>query len=80
MEDNTIYISIKLFATLNIFLPDEPDSYPLPKGTMVQELIEKLKIPVKDAKLIFVNSRRVLLTAVLKNGDRVAIFPPVGGG
>ena len=39
-----------------------------------------LKIPEKDAKLIFINSVRKDRDTLLQDGDRLGIFPPVGGG
>jgi molybdopterin converting factor small subunit len=77
MKEN---IHIRLFATLNKFLPDEADAYAITPGTTVERLIKHLGIPAQKAKLIFVNSQKADLDTVLKGGDRLGIFPPVGGG
>lgn len=74
------HITVKLFATLSKFTPKEPDRHPISPGTTVKELVNSLQVPEKEAKLIFINSRKGELTSVLKDGDRVGIFPPVGGG
>ncbi len=74
------YINIKLFATLNKFNPDSSDNYPIKPGTAVETLLDELGIPRTEAKLIFINGIKHDLTSVLQGGERVGIFPPVGGG
>ncbi len=74
------HIQIKLFATLNRLLPENAAHYPVAPGTRVADIIEKLRIPQKEAKLIFINSKKADPETVLQNGDRLGIFPPVGGG
>ena len=46
----------------------------------VKDVVRALNIPEKDAKLIFINSVRQDLATTLQDGDRLGIFPPVGGG
>ena len=75
-----IHIQIKLFATLLEKLPDNADSFPVAEGTTVANLADLLGIDPKDAKLIFINGRKGALDSVLAEGDRVGLFPPVGGG
>ena len=74
------HIHIKLFATLRKYLPELPDAYPIEPGISIKHLIEQLGIPVSDVKLIFVNSVKSDLSAHLEGGERVGLFPPVGGG
>ncbi len=76
----TIHIQIKLFATLLEKLPDNADYFPVADGTTVADLTEMLAIDRKDAKLIFINGRKGMIDAILAEGDRVGLFPPVGGG
>jgi molybdopterin converting factor small subunit len=73
-------IQLKLFATLKAFTPENADRYTVPPGTTVGDIVDQLQIPVKDAKLIFINSIRRDLDTPLTDGDRLGIFPPVGGG
>lgn len=74
------YISIRLFASLNRYMPDTPDNHPVRPGTTVRDLIEQLGVPVTEVKLIFVNGVKGNLSSPLNGGERVGIFPPVGGG
>jgi molybdopterin converting factor small subunit len=54
--------------------------YPINPGITVGSLLEQLKIPPKKAKLIFIDGIKANLTSTLNGGERVGIFPPVGGG
>jgi len=73
-------IELKLFATLAASAPVDADRFPIENGTTVGQLIERLNLPAAQAKLIFVNGIRRELDATLHGGERVGIFPPVGGG
>lgn len=73
-------ISLKLFATLAKHMPENAETYPLEEGMTVYNLLKKLAIPEKEAKLIFINSRKADMTSVIHHRDRVGIFPPIGGG
>ena len=75
-----VKIELKLFVTLTKYLPDNPDAYPVPRGTTLAGLIEALRIPEDSVKLIFVNGKKQESSYVLSTGDRVGLFPPVGGG
>lgn len=76
----TAHITIRLFATLNKFTPASADDYPARSEMTVRDLLDELNIPETEAKLIFINSMKCDMTSVLKDGDRVGIFPPLGGG
>ena len=76
----TPHIQIKLFASLQEFTPPSSDEYPIDAGLSIQSLLEQLNIPPEKAKLIFVNGVKADLTRSLTGGERVGIFPPVGGG
>jgi molybdopterin converting factor small subunit len=78
--DIPIHIQIKLFATLSKFTPVAAERFPVAPGTMVQTLLDRLGVPKDQARLMFVNGVLVEPTQALHDGDRVGIFPPVGGG
>jgi len=73
-------IELKLFVTLAAFAPENADNFTVQEGTTVTMLIRELKIPENTVKLIFVNGKKQDTSYVLKPGDRVGLFPPVGGG
>ncbi|BCS87437.1 MoaD/ThiS family protein [Pseudodesulfovibrio sediminis] len=73
-------IEIKCFATLTKYLPENKDDYPIEEGETIKSLVQKLDIPEKDVTLIFINSLRSEIDSEIVDGDRVGLFPPVGGG
>jgi molybdopterin converting factor small subunit len=75
-----IHITLKLFATLAPYLPENADHFQIEDGRTVEDLIKALQLPADAVKLIFVNGRKQDNTYELKSGDRLGLFPPVGGG
>jgi molybdopterin converting factor small subunit len=73
-------IQIKLFATLQQFTPPSADSYKIEPGMSIRSLLNELEIPESKARLIFIDGLKAELSATLHGGERVGIFPPVGGG
>lgn len=61
-------------------MPAASDHYPLSPGMTAGELAVHLKLPANQVKLIFINGRKCPPDTVLKETDRIGIFPPVGGG
>ena len=74
------HIQIKLFATLQRFMPASAEKYAIETGTTIRTLLRQLDLPENKAKLIFIDGVKAELTTVLKGGERIGIFPPVGGG
>jgi sulfur carrier protein ThiS len=50
------------------------------KGTTVADVCKELNIPVDDIKIVMVNGRNQSLDYRLQGDERVALFPPIGGG
>jgi molybdopterin converting factor small subunit len=73
-------ITLKLYATLQAFRPPSGEDCPITPGTTVQDLLLQLNLPVEKAKLIFIDGTKADLLSKLNGGERVGIFPPVGGG
>ncbi|MBI5064013.1 MAG: MoaD/ThiS family protein [Desulfatitalea sp.] len=80
MPSNPTTIDLRLFATLACRTPDDAAHYPVVPGTPVETLLHQLQIPLAEAKLIFINGIKGDLQTRLHGGERVGIFPPVGGG
>lgn len=70
---------IKLFATLRTGRFDE-FLLDLEEQTTISDLLMMLKIEKKEAAIIFINGIHGDYDSVIKNGDEVAVFPPIGGG
>ncbi len=73
-------IELKCYATLAPAMPADADAFPIKDGETVLELVDRLGIPRDEIKIVFVNGVTVSLDKPLADGDRVGIFPPVGGG
>jgi len=79
-----MHVDVALFASLVSFQPDgkpgrHSRSIEFADGTLVREAIESFGLP-DEPRVIFVNGRHAEESDVLSEGDRLAIFPPVGGG
>ena len=77
-------VKVKLFATLRDHYPDlgigEAMEVELPDGADVAKLVERLRLPSDQVKIVFVNGIVRQPSHPLADGDEVGIFPPVGGG
>jgi sulfur carrier protein ThiS len=76
-------IEVRLYATLRQAAPAAPAGVlPLavPAAATVAEVLAILKINPADVHMIMVNGVAVDPGKVLGNGDRLGLFPPLGGG
>lgn len=73
-------IDLRLFATFEGHMPDNAAQFPITDGMTIDQLISQLPIAAAEAKLIFVDGKRAEMSTRLYGGERVGIFPPVGGG
>jgi sulfur carrier protein ThiS len=81
--------TFKLFATLQDYLPAEAKktnalSLDLEPGTTVAHLVERFSLPIKLVHLVLIDGTFVppaeRAGRVLKDGETLAIWPPVAGG
>jgi len=75
-----IHISLRLFASLAQRMSTIPDRFAVSPGTTAGEVLSALGISEDEARLVFINNRQADLSSILKDGDRLGVFPPVGGG
>jgi sulfur carrier protein ThiS len=73
-------IQVKCFATLSDYTPDDPDAFEVPEGATAADVMASLGVPEHEVKIIFINGRKVEPGAELADGDRLGLFPAVGGG
>ncbi len=76
-------VELRLFGHLREYLPASAEPgvpMEIPQGFSIQDLIEKLGIPPGDPKIVLVNGLHAMREQILKEGDRVSIFPPIAGG
>lgn len=72
-------VNVKLFATLREgrFKTEKAE---LEDNSSVLDVIEKFDLPLEEVAICYVNGRDADNEHVLKDGDTVSLFPPVGGG
>lgn len=73
-------IQVKCFATLASHLPENSDEFPIEQGDTVRSVAQRLGIGEEELHLIFINNARADLDSELSDGDRLGLFPAVGGG
>jgi sulfur-carrier protein len=75
---------VLLNATLRRHRPDYNAaagiSLEVEPGTTVAQILPSLGVPAKEVSLLMVDGRRRDLDFVLQGNERVALFPPIGGG
>jgi len=72
-------IEVRLFATLRY---GREKIYTFPPGTFQKavDVLEYFQIPHEEVSIYLINGRHSSLEDVIKDGDIIALFPPVGGG
>jgi len=75
-----MHVSVRCFASLSRFTPPDAEACAIGPGETVGGLVARLGIPPEELKLVFLNGLHAGLDAALKDGDRVGLFPAVGGG
>lgn len=80
----SIRVTVKLYATLRRFFPDyDPDrgiDAKVEEGSTIENLIQTLELPPNEARVILIRGISKKSTDVVKDGDQVNIFTPLGGG
>jgi len=81
MNNTSISVTVKFFATLRQYGPDK-EVLKIPENSEVKILFDKYNIPKDERRaIILVNGRpHKELKTILKDGDLISIFPPIGGG
>jgi molybdopterin converting factor small subunit len=72
-------IHVKCYATLRVYQPKD-GVVEAEEGESLQDVVQRLGLPLREAKVIFVNGKHASLDQSLRDGDRIAVFPAVGGG
>ena len=77
-------LKILLSSTLRKYLPGYDPvkgiSFSVDGEITVEELCERINIPCDKIKIVMVNGKSKPMYHLLKGGERVGLFPPIGGG
>ena len=83
-----MHITFKLFASLTDYLPAREDKHAIkldvPETITPNELIDQYQVPRDMAHLVLLNGNYLNPDdrdrSVFKDGDTLAVWPPVAGG
>lgn len=77
-------VEVRLYANLQKFFPDLKNGEAMPvtlqDGATLGDLITRLNIPREKINMVIVNAKHESESYILKQGDRVGIFPLIAGG
>jgi sulfur-carrier protein len=77
-------LTVLLAATLRKYVPGydaaSGHAMAIAHGTSVRDVAQRLLIPEQEVKLIMVNGVHADWETMLTGDERLALFPPVGGG
>ena len=77
-------IEVRLFASLSKYrqhpLMSQDGLMEIPSSASVGHLVDLLDIPRKEVTLIFINGIHATMDTQVNDGDRIGLFPPIGGG
>ena len=77
-------VEIALYATLSQYLPPGAENrkavIDVGDGATVREIMTQLGIPQDHPNILLVNGKQAHPHTVLKDGETLAVFPPLAGG
>lgn len=74
-------VKVNLYASLRSHVGGVPSvDVEIGPGETVAQVLDSLGVPAEQTRIIFVNHRAAGLSAPLSDGDKVGVFPAIGGG
>jgi sulfur-carrier protein len=76
-------IQVNLYATLALEQTNrgtEAGLIEIEDGTSIGDILNRLGVSSDAPKIIFLNGIHADLETIPKDGDRIAVFPPIAGG
>lgn len=75
-----VFLSTTLRECVPGYRPVDGLTIDLAGPATVRELAERIGLPLAEIKIVMINGRQSNLDAPVHDGDRVGVFPAVGGG
>ncbi|TEB10752.1 ThiS family protein [Pelotomaculum sp. FP] len=79
-----MHLEVRVFSGLEKHIPGarfgQPIKVNITEHFTCRMLLDKLNIPEKEVFIVLVNGVNKALDDALADGDRISLFPPVGGG
>jgi molybdopterin converting factor small subunit len=80
-EGTVAPVKVNLYATLRKYVGGAPSvEVEIEPGQTVAEVLARLGVPADQTRIIFINNRAAGLSHVLQGGERLGVFPAIGGG
>ena len=76
-------VEVRLYATLRRYAPDSSRgvvSVEVPVDCTVAQLVSAMHIDLAEVHIIMINGISSITSSILHEGDRLGLFPAVGGG
>lgn len=74
-------VRLNLYASLRAYVGGKPSlEVEIDPGQTVGELLDRVGVPRQQTRILFVNSRVAGLHDPLSGGERIGVFPAIGGG
>ncbi|MGI5834871.1 MAG: MoaD/ThiS family protein [Chloroflexota bacterium] len=73
-------INVRLAGHLSTYGNGKDITVDLEGGSTVSDLIAALRIPSGEVGTLYLDGRGALPDAVLQDGSKVELFPPIAGG
>jgi Molybdopterin converting factor, small subunit len=75
-------VEVRLYATLRRYTTavNGVITVDVPDGSTVFDLVKTMKIDPAEIHLIMINGVGCEIDKTVSDGDRIGLFPPVGGG
>jgi molybdopterin converting factor small subunit len=74
-------IKVNLYATLRAYVGGSPSvEVRIEPGETIRQVLDRLGVPPDQTRILFVNNRAAKLSQPLEDGDRLGVFPAIGGG
>jgi molybdopterin converting factor small subunit len=80
-EQAMAQVKVNLYAALRGYVGGAPSvEVDVEPGEAVADVLARLGVPPEKTRILFVNNRAATLSQPLEDGDRVGVFPAIGGG
>ena len=77
----TARVKLNVYATLRRYIGGAPSiELQITPGQTIRQVLQQQGIPPDQTRIIFVDSRAASLSQPLQGGERIGVFPAIGGG
>ncbi len=75
------HVQVKLYATFRAYSNGAASvEVPIDSGQTVRDVLDRLGVPADQVRILFVDNRAGELGQSLQGGEKLGLFPAIGGG